>query len=57
MIRLQSFDADNLIPLLSGIVSKETTEESYLLVNTILKLLPPEEAIQQSYLIITTLEQ
>lgn len=57
MIRVQSFDSDNLIPILAGLLSEETTADSYIYVNTLLKLLPPEEAIQETYLILATLEQ
>jgi len=57
MIRVQSFDSDNLIPLLSGLLAEETTADSYIFLNTILKLLPPEEAIQENYLLLRTLEQ
>lgn len=57
MIRVQSFEADNLIPLLSGLITEETTGDSYVFINTLLKLLPPEEAVQESYLIMATLDQ
>lgn len=57
MIRVQNFDSDNLIPLLSGILVEETTPNTYVFINTIIKMLPPEEAIQDSYLILRTLEQ
>lgn len=57
MIRVQSLEVDNLIPLLSGLLTEETTAESYIFVNNLLKVLPPEEAIQETYLILSTLEQ
>lgn len=57
MIRVQSFDSDNLVPIFAGLLGEETSAESYIFVNTILKLLPPEEAIQESYLLLATLEQ
>lgn len=57
MIRVQNFESDNLIPVLAGLLGEETSHESYIYVNTILKLLPPEEAIQETYLIMSTLEQ
>lgn len=57
MIRVQSFESDNLIPVLAGLFGEETTADSYTYVNTILKLLPPEECIQETYLILSTLDQ
>lgn len=57
MIRVQSFDSDNMIPVMSGLLTEETSADSYVFVNTLLKLLPPEEAIQETYLILRTLEQ
>ncbi|MFF2798174.1 hypothetical protein, partial [Lysinibacillus xylanilyticus] len=57
MIRVQSFESDNLVPLLAGLLNGETTNEHYIFVNTILKLLPPKEAVQETYLILATLEQ
>lgn len=57
MIRLQSFDAESLIPVLSGLVCQESSKESYTFVNMITKMLPSVECVQDTYLIIVSLEK
>lgn len=57
MIRVQSFDSDNIIPILSGLVCDKSTGDSYVFINTMLKMLPPSEAIQEMYLILSSLDR
>lgn len=57
MIRVQNFESDNLVPVLSGLLNDETTDESYIFINSLLKLLPANEAVQETYLIMATLER
>lgn len=57
MIRLNSFSSDNLIPVLSGILTEETTSDTYGFVSTLLRVLPVDESVQETYLIMSALSQ
>lgn len=57
MIRLSSFSSDNLIPVLSGVLTQETTSDTYGFVTTLLRVLPVDESAQESYFIMSSLSQ
>lgn len=57
MLKIQSFEPENLEPVLSGILSGETTPHAFTLCSTLLKVYPVEETFQVSYLIISALQQ